>query len=616
MLRDALATVPAARDWAVVPDVRLLRLGSRIDAVVVTPGAVLAIRLATGATRFTATDRLAIEDAALDLADFHAGCRRMPVLPVLVVPNGDRPRPNRPLPLAGAAAVIETTRLLLPGLLWDIASLYAPVKGAVRPQDWAAAPYRPVPALMEAACLLYARHDVTALTLAQAGRGGLADAVAAVRDATRRAQAENRHMIVFLTGDPGAGKTLCGLDVAFSGAGAAFLTGNPTLVHVLRAALVRDAATRGMDRRAAQQRMAGMIQALPRFRDQHVADAAPPPERLLVIDEAQRCWSAGHAIARTRTGPTPLTRSEPAHLLDIMARHDGWAVLVCLLGGGQEIHDGEGGLAEWGRALQDRPEWLAVGPPGAPPTATAATDPRQRLPAGLPIRWDARLHLGTPVRAVHTPATSRWVDAMLANQPAAARAIADQGGAPRLTRDLSSMRVALRGRGARQSGLVASAHARRLRAEGLGAILPHQDEDAVARWFLDRWPDIRSAGALEVAASEFGVQGLELDRVGVCWDVDLVRQNGTWQARNLRGTSWTVPSSPATANRLNAYRVLLTRARFGTVIWVPRGDAADPTRDPGRYDAIAAYLQECGATPLDAVPLHAEDAAQEAPLLL
>ncbi len=617
LLRDALAMLPGVQGWAVLLNYRLLRLGRRIDAVLVTPGAVLVFRIVTEASRFRAADRLAVEDAALDLADFHAGCRRMPVVPILVVPNGDRPRGTRPLPLLGAAPVVETTRLLLPGLLRDIAHGFPAVPGAAPPDLWAKAPYRPVPALVEAACLLYARHDVTALTLAQAGRGGLARTAAAVAEAVGRAQAEGQHCVVFVTGQPGAGKTLCGLDLAFARPGAAFLTGNPTLVHVLREALVRDAAGRGLERRAAQQRMEGVIQALPRFRDHHVRQPGPPAERLLVIDEAQRCWTAAHAVGKTRNRPVPLATSEAGHLLDIMARRRDGAVIVCLLGGGQEIHDGEGGIAEWGRALAERPGWRAV----APSDAMGAEDPRQRLSPDPALAVDDRLHLDRPVRSVHAPSAAAWVGAVLSNRPSQAKEMAREvGDLPfRLTRSLDAMRRALQGRGTRQSGLLASSQARRLRAEGLGSVLPHQDEDAVARWFLDRWPDLRSADALEVVATEFCVQGLELDHAGVCWDADLVRtaDRAGWQARALRGAAWTTQSrAEAASNRLNAYRVLLTRARFSTVIWVPHGAARDPTRDPARYDAVADYLLDCGIIPLDEASAPAEDAAMPEPMLL
>ena len=155
---------------------------------------------------------------------------------------------------------------------------------------------------------------------------------------------------------------------------------------------------------------------------------------------------------------------------------------------------------------------------------------------------------------------------------------------------------------------MASSTARRLRAEGLGAVLPHQDDEAVASWFLDRWPDIRSSDALEVVGTEFAVQGLEFDRVGLCWDADLVRGAAGWEARRFRASQWTRGSETARRNRTNAYRVLLTRARHGTIVWVPRGDRRDATRDPTRYDAIAAYLTACGMAALDADHRSEQDA--------
>ena len=619
MLQDGLRQA-GGTGWHAVIGLRLLRLARTVDAVLVRDGAVVALRLRPDLQAPNAADRAATEDAALDLADFHAGCRGLPVVPLLVVASG-HVRAGRPLPLPGAAPVIETTRLLLPGMLRDLAALCPPCGND--PAAWSVAPYRPVPSLIAAACALYARHDVPALLQAQAGQGGLSAAADAVERIVQQARQDGSHAIVFVTGAPGAGKTLLGLNLAFAGPGAAFLTGNPSLVHVLREALVRDAVARGGDRRAAQQRVTGVVQALPAFRDHHILHPGPPPERLIVVDEAQRCWAASHAVSKTRNRPVPLQDSEPGHLLDAMARHDGWAVVVCLVGGGQEIHDGEGGLAAWGAALALRPEWTVVAPPGR------TADPRQQL--GVPCAApDPRLHLAAPVRAIRTPQAAAWVDAMLAGDAPVAREIANEiahgaaqgpGGPPfQVTRSLDAIRLSLRGfphglQGTRRAGLAGSSGARRLRAEGLGAALPHQDDDAVARWFLDTWPDVRSSDALEVIGTEFSVQGLELDRVGVCWDADLVRAGGAWQARSFRASVWTLArTAEARSNRINAYRVLLTRARHGTVIWVPRGDARDPTRDPALYDAIAEYLLECGAAPLKcgATPLDADAATAEA----
>ena len=177
-----------------------------------------------------------------------------------------------------------------------------------------------------------------------------------------------------------------------------------------------------------------------------------------------------------------------------------------------------------------------------------------------------------------------------------------------LTRSLPALRGWLRAaaRGTRRPGLLASSGARRLRAAGLGAELPHMDAQAVARWFLDRWPDVRASDALEVVATEFSAQGLELDYVGLCWDGDLVREPGrvAWRVRDFRGSGWTLPrGAEAIANQINTYRVLLTRARYETVIFVPSGDAGDPTRDPAVLDEVAAFLSQCGARPLEQHPV-------------
>jgi len=596
LLQEAMAREPAVGGGWVVLDWRLRLLGRRVDAVIATGRAVLVVQFRPGAGGFRRVDLVAAEDAALDLAEFHEGCRRLAVIPVVLVPNGALVRQQWPLPLEGAATAFGVSRLSLPGVLWAMGRF--PERG-IEVGAWATASHAPVAGLIEAARALYSAHDVSALRLAEAGPVALRRAKAAVAAAVEEARGREGKAIVFVTGSPGAGKTVCGLDVAFGEMeGAAFLTANPTLVHVLREALVRDAVGRGADRRAVGRRMQSVIQALPAFRDHFVGGDGVPAARMVVIDEAQRCWAAGHAVGKTRNRSVPLRDSEAGHLFDVMDRIEGWAALVCLVGGGQEIHDGEGGLAAWGEALRARPHW-AVWAPGA---ALQARDTRQRLPGLAGLRCVEALQLEAPVRAVRAPRTAEWVDAVLSDERERAAGIARRGAVRfAVTRSLDAMRAALRRVGTRSVGLVASSTARRLRAEGLGAVLAHQDEGAVARWFLDRWPDVRSSDALEVVGTEFAVQGLELDRVGLCWDGDLVRGAEGWQARRFRGSGWTRALGEARLNRINAYRVLLTRARHGTVIWVPRGDGRDPTRDPARYDEVAAFLLACGASALDGV---------------
>lgn len=579
------------------------RLGKRLDAVLATPRGIVVLEVKAGAARAELADLRQVEDYALDLQDFHAGSRGCPIIPVLVATMASGAPPALPLLLAGAAPPLATGADHLATLLRQLWRAQSEPPVALDVAAWADAPYRPVPGIVEAARSLYACNGVEELAEALADREALAATQAAIAEAIRDSLATGRKVAIFVTGIPGAGKTLCGLEAVFGtsrDAGATFLTGNPTLVHVFREALARDAIAGGMAPRDARQRMEAAIQALPQFRDTHVEAGDMPPERVIVVDEAQRVWNRAHAVRKSRDRRVALADSEPALLLDIMARHVGGAAILCLVVGGQEIHDGEGGIQEWAEALRERPAWRVL----AAETPDHA-DPRRVLPASLPADRDPRLHLAVARRTLRAPALPEWVDRVLDGNARQARRLADTETIPVfLTRDLAAMRAALRARarGLRRAGLVASSGAKRLRADGLGVELAHMDAGAVARWFLDRWPDVRACDALETLATEFSCQGLELDHVGLCWGGDLVRIADRWQVRRFAGTAWQrVASTEAMANRLNTYRVLFTRARYETIIWVPRGDAADRTRSPAEFDAIAAFLGAAGARELPTV---------------
>ncbi len=604
LLRDTFADWPEAADWALHLEFRLRRLGKRLDAVLVTPRGVFVLEVKAGAARAEQADLRQVEDYALDLQDFHAGSRGFPIMPILVATRANPAQATLPLLLAGAAQPLATGAAGLGGLLRQLWDALPPPATPLAVAAWADAPYRPVPGIVEAARSLYARNGIEDLAEALADRESLAATQAVIATAIRDSLATGRNAAIFVTGIPGAGKTLCGLETVFGtgrDAGATFLTGNPTLVHVFREALARDAVAGGLANRDARQRMEAAIQALPKFRDAHVKDGTTPPERVIVVDEAQRVWNRDHAVRKSRDRDVTLTASEPALLLDIMARHAGGAAIVCLVGGGQEIHDGEGGILEWAQALQERPAWRVL----AAETQGHA-DPRRLLPSSLPVERDPRLHLAVTRRTLRAPALPQWVDLVLEGNAPQARTVAESETIPVfLTRDLATLRAALRARarGLRRAGLVASSGAKRLRADGLGVELAHMDEVAVARWFLDRWPDVRASDALETVATEFSCQGLELDHAGLCWGGDMVRGARGWRPRRFAGTAWqTIRNAETVANRVNTYRVLLTRARYESIIWVPRGDAADATRNPAEFDAIAAFLREAGARDLPEIP--------------
>jgi hypothetical protein len=295
-----------------------------------------------------------------------------------------------------------------------------------------------------------------------------------------------------------------------------------------------------------------------------------------------------------------------------MERHADWAVIIALVGGGQEINRGERGLAEWGTALNDRaassgPRWDVVAAPdiakGSDATAWQSLFPGNATPGWL-VR-DEGLHLSTSVRSYRCLATTQWVNALLEGRITTAGQIAN-GTADfpiYLTRSLDQARHWLldNARGNRRCGLVASSGARRLRADGLGVTLSANELNDVANWYLLPKGDIRSSLALEVSANEYTCQGLELDYVGVCWDGDLPwdHTGKNWRPFKLKGSRWqTVKKTDDKRWAINKYRVLLTRARIGTVIWVPQGSADDPTRAVEARDAIADVLSAAGARKL------------------
>ena len=606
ILRSALAEAPSG--WRILMEYDLLRLEKRADAVLLTDRAIIVLEFKHGATGFAAADLRQAEDYALDLHDFHAESRRFPVVPVLVATAAPAPplqlpllwhgvNPARPL-LANAVSLRALVRLVQDGI--------GPPCVALDPEAWEAAPYRPVPTVLEATTQLYRRNSVADLAAARADAANLTQTTAAILRVVDQARAERGRYVVFVTGIPGAGKTLCGLNVVFGSMkqdGAAFLTGNVPLVKVLREALARDAVPAGGQAQArALETASKALQNVHRFLDEHVTvKLHAPPEHVIVFDEAQRAWDALQATKKTNRRNSNLTMSEPAHALEIMGRHQDWCVVVALIGNGQEINTGEAGLAEWGRVIEAATGWRAV----APYRVLDAPEPAQCLVAKQPhwLRLDDALDLTVPMRSVRDSVGAPWVDALLRGDAVQARQIAATGGGVPfyLTRSLSALRQGLRGmqRGNRRVGIVASAGARRLRAEGLGV----QVED-VADWFLNPWPDVRSSEMLETFATEYDCQGLELDIVGLAWGGDYMRQAGAWRAREFSGNRWNGVHKPENQRFIaNTYRVLLTRARYETVIWIPEGSPPgafhDRTRPAAEMDAIADFLLGCGARMLE-----------------
>ncbi len=593
-LRHAVQHLPP--NWRILIEYPLLRLDRRLDVLLITDRAIFVLEFK--AANFERSALRQVADYALDLRDFQAASRNHPIIPILVAAAGAPAEPCWPLlwtnyenPVFQASPA--TLRDLLSNILQKIDHRGIDIEA------WEHAAYRPVPTIIEAALMLYRKHGVEDIKTARADTTNLTATTSAILHAIATAKQQSGHVIIFVTGIPGAGKTLCGLNAVFSAeTTAAFLTGTLPMVYVLRAALIKDAVASGARQKAQAEREAkAQIQSITGFLKDHRDRHDAPAEHVIVFDEAQRAWDADYGAQKFG-----LADSEAAIVLDIMRRHQDFAVIVALVGNGQEINTGEAGLQEWGKALKQRPEWQIRAAPGV----INAAEPRQSLfitpPDSLSI--DPQLHLNTAVRQIRAADAAQWVDAVLRGATDEAIDIAnrnDQKIPFFITRSLAAMRKSLRQRtgGDRRAGLVCSSGAKRLIADGIWPKFDHLDADAVANWFLKRWPeDVRASDALELPATEFAAQGLELDFVGLCWGGDYI-WNGQWVVRNFSGTKWQYPKKPDARDFCrNTYRVLLTRARYDTIIWVPQGDPADPTREPDLFNQTAAYLLSAGATEL------------------
>jgi broad-specificity NMP kinase len=601
ILRSALRP-QCPRPWYLLLKYPIPRRGKRIDAVILAEDLILVVEFKCGSRKYDREARLQVEDYCLDLRDFHReSCRRI-LVPVLVATQAEDRSPPSEEVVDWVAPLWFANAHSLGGIVEQAVTKYHSLNPEViDPGRWNNAEYAPTPTIVEAARVLYEGQNVREISRCHAGAENLTRTSAAVMLAIEQARQEGRKLICFVTGVPGSGKTLAGLNIIHNrdlheGSLGVFLSGNGPLVKVLSEALARDHSERtGQSIAESRRRVSTFIQNVHRFIDAHFTSSIPPPDRVVVFDEAQRAWNREQSQRKFKRD-----RSEPEIKLDIMDRHEGWAVIVALVGGGQEINTGEAGLGEWGRALADRfQHWTVLVSPHA--VKGAPGDHSDLLfdtrPSEIRVCEDDALHLEVSLRSYKAQAVSEFVAHSLLQQVGNARsALASCPDFPIvMTRDLQKAREWLkrRQRGTRRIGLIATSGGRRLRAHGLDVRI----ELDVENWFLNPSSDVRSSYYLEAPATEFGIQGLELDWTAVCWDIDLVPDSGGWHVQAFRGTRWqTVRDATRRQYVLNKYRVLLTRAREGMIIWVPKGDSSDWTRPASSYDAIAAYLESCGVS--------------------
>ena len=586
------------------------RMGRRIDAVLISGAAIVVIEFKIGEADFHRQDIDQVWDYALDLKNFHQASHNAPILPILVA-TASRTTDNA-LPYPHDDLVYPPALSNAHGLRGIIDMAMCRMVGpSLDGLAWGSAPYHPTPSIIEAAQTLYAQHSVDAIARHDAGARNLRVTSRRVEELVDEARERGLKVICFVTGVPGAGKTLVGLNVATKRRDprkpthAVFLSGNGPLVAVLREALTRDEVMRrrksGDRTRKGQigESVKSFIQNVHHFRDEGLRDNRPPIDHVVIFDEAQRAWNREKTaiFMRTKKKRPDFTESEPEFLISYLDRHDDWAVIVCLVGGGQEINTGEAGIGAWLDAISVAfPQWYVYISPELTDSEYVAGRAIESVRGRPHVYFDVNLHLAVSMRSFRAENVSAFVKAILDCETDVAR---DAFSRLRLrypialTRDLGRARQWIRehARGSERYGLVASSGAQRLKPH---AIDVRVSVDPV-HWFLDGRQDTRSSYYLEDAATEFQVQGLELDWVCVTWDGDFRFTDRGWAYHSFWGSGWrNIHKHERKSYLRNAYRVLLTRARQGMVIFVPKGEVEDPTRQSEFYDPTFRYLSSLG----------------------
>lgn len=625
LLGDALASLPASlvdpsRD-SILLEYPIPRMGSRIDAVLLFRSVVIVLEFKVGERIVTAAARDQVWDYALDLKNFHEPSHRLPIAPILVLTGademadartslrGDNDGVYRPVAIASRDLAAVLHEAVTAAEAHSVA-LHA-ARRLVHPETWPSGRYLPTPTIIEAALALYRGHAVAEISRSDAGARNLTATTDAISTVIERARNRGEKALCLVTGVPGAGKTLLGLNIATrhlnadEGLYSVFLSGNGPLVSVLQEALARDRVARARQRGArltkgeARSEVKAFIQNVHHYRDTYLSDPSPPADHVALFDEAQRAWNleqTSRFMAQKRGRPG-FDMSEPEFLISCVDRHDDWGVIVGLVGGGQEINTGEVGIAEWLRAVEDRfPHWHVYVSDRLTESEYQAHEEIQRVTAKRLATVDRALHLGVSIRSFRAEHLSELVRQILDMEVDAARRTLQQirDRYPIvITRDLDAAREWMRhrARGTERYGIVASSYAERLKPLAIDvrtAVNP-------VNWFLADKSDVRSSYYCEDVATEFMIQGLELDWACVTWDADFIPREDGWEHRQFRGNRWIQVKKDTRRRYLkNAYRVLLTRARQGMVIAVPAGNPGDPTRDPAWYDAVWDYLTRVG----------------------
>lgn len=621
------------------------RLGKRIDVVLLLRGIAFAIEFKAGQDTYLQADMEQVMDYALDLKNFHLASHDWTIVPILVATDAK-----------------ESTSTLFFSVYDDM--IYNPImsnadnlqniiakvidKEKSQPSqqsdltDWAISRYQPTPTIIEAASALYQNHSVEDITRHEAAGAALEDTTKFVLDVIERSKQNGHKSICFVTGVPGAGKTLVGLNVAIQQSVkeedapedernlAVYLSGNGPLVKVLTAALAKDKQQKDKVKGKkcnitdAKREVSQFIQIIHRYRSNMLAKIKLPiengkleidesksiahktaghgeVEHVAIFDEAQRSWDLEHLAGWLARGGSrggmkkvpDFPMSEAEFLIWSLDLRKDWAVIVCLVGGGQEINTGEAGIGEWIRAVNETfPDWKVYVSKHLTDKEYAEGNVAQLLANNHNAQQVEQLHLAVSMRSFRAEKLSNFVHYLLDRDIENARQLYQEIKDKYpivLTRDLNKAKRWLeeKHRGSERYGLVVSSQAYRLKPLAIDVRL----QPDVEHWFLADKTDVRSSLFLEDVATEFDIQGLELDWTCLVWDGDFRYTPHGWDHNAFRGSRWNkIRNKEAQSYQLNAYRVLMTRARQGMIICVPEGNEKDPTRLPEFYDGTFKYL--------------------------
>lgn len=607
----------------------------RIDAVLLTPKGIIVVEFKSG-NEVSSAARWQVREYCWNLRDFHSKSRDVPLAPILCVAELTQPAELESLEFSDRHKLVLDLQNCNPsGLAAALAHAFEHLQD--HPiwnfdlEQWDDSSVQPTPSVIEFAQQIFGGHDVHEISHATSDNTDAA--LDRVREAIVEARRDSKHIICFVTGVPGAGKTLVGLNVAYrpemvaaAGGPVCFASGNKPLLDVLEKALVKNRTPNSRRRREVRHNLTAPVQDVHKYvRETLMAEAVQaPPFQAIVFDEAQRVWNEEKLLdgLNTRKRRRQLNQlqidrilshgcSEPELLLSLMEKCADWCAVVALVGGGQEIHNGEAGLGAWGKALTGRSAvWTVWASKDALEGGTGTAGQRlfsNSSSNGVNVVRQDDLHLSVSKRCFRAERYSEWVNHVVNGDAKSAQELATELSEfpVFVARDLSKARELIRQRsdGGLRCGLLASSGAVRLRADGIEVSPEFRGGIKFPDWFLRPTGDIRSSSQLEVAATEFECQGLELDWCCVCWGSDFVAMphgNG-WQFQRLRSPGGTAPKwypEEDTGVRefvRNKYRVLLTRARIGVVVFVPRGSDSDSTHPAEAFNATAEFLQRCGA---------------------